>query len=898
MFGHHHLHKSAASPANTDEQSAKRLATLSPDALGEEIYKNASVHLTVATLQQTVARQIDFESATNAPTPSANKPIWDVLKELTSNKEIWRTTENIIVKITATQPTTQSSSKPEELIYTLGVSTVLQTSDTFTVEVLDIASSNIGDEVRNPPPPLMLIAENGSLIPVTENCEMRGRFLFDYQAEACIKFAVSLKEGKAKRYADFGTASGKSSLLAALPSWLRHTAGKHANFICILPNKGLADQFSNNDVRNSDSELHKSVVISSNVTSMEEWAKVCESSGQLLVIDRSEKKYKKKLQTAIANAAIVMVDEAHEILSAKEWALIHESSCVFAVTGTPSQIMQKSFNNDSPVAVFSTNEAILRKKVRGLELIDLGNQVDNDRLFLDAYLNYVGMTHIDIENNSRLFAVAQKSFVFCLDTPAEAEKIVSQLNSFAEQDSTSYSSERTNLQLTLMRAKKKVDDKAHRKIRHTNTTPATMRKKIKQWDKQNPDRSLQIRDFATDIQYTQQEQLAATINAIAMQAIFPYPNKGFDFYQEQIISRKFRQTLAAKESELLVYREWLSKKNGPKKDALLKANPCITAIHNAVLGRHDLARTIEKMIMDSRLPLKQKQVLLEACRQTAERMINAISSHHGNFSNAFIHGCDIDLKKFGACYAELVLENMSDDEANDKLARLNYGFTMNLVSQGLHADKLKFSTGTSLPSVLGVIVAGGSQSDVLSNPATITQMLARGIRGPNGACFMAISTNTHGQRPLVNISDLTPLQPSVAEVSREAYRRSDHLAERREAFKSTRNMFSTSNMMRRVQSAEAALVTSTTVDPTQYFVKSKTEELTLRFRAATAPAAINSSSQLDETEQVKNSKKVTTFLGQFTPKNSDGQLPIDVDTSYSDEDEEAAERNESLSPLF
>lgn len=865
---------------------AERIAALAPESVGNEIIKHASIHLTVALLQQAIANQVDFESATTAQRPASSKSIWDILKELTSNADNWTSSESIIIKVTGSQSSLAQSNNGSDLVYTIIVTKQQDPENQFSVEILDISSTNAEENIPEiMTSPLTLKAENNSLIPVTEHCEMRGRFLFDYQADACIKFGESLIGGKTKCFFDFGAGSGKGSMLAALLSWLQYTVGMHTNFICILPSEELADQFSNNDVRNSDAGLYDSIAISSRVANMEEWNKLCKSSGQLLIIDRSDKEYKKKLKAALSSAAMVFIDEAHEIESAKEWALIQESNCVLAVSGTPSQAMTRSFNNDDPVAVFSTNEAIRRKKVRGLELKDLGNSVPNDRLFLDAYLNHIGMTHVDIDINARLFAVAEKNIVYILDIPAEAQKTFEQLNGFASRDPQSNQAERTKLQLNLMGAKKTVDEKAHKLILST-FTPETAHKKIKQWDEENPDRSINIRDFAADIQYAQKEQLAATINAIAMQALFPIPNKGFDCYQEQIVSRKFKQTLASKEKDLAILRKWAREKNAAKKAAILKKHPCIQSLAQvANIDEKSIAASIRAMIMDSALPEEHKYTLQEACNKTARQIHDVLLQEQGgSLGDALIKGDDIDLDIFGARYAELVLEDMSDAEANEKLALLNYGFTMNLISQGLHADKLKFSTGTSIPSVLGVIVAGGSQSDVLSNPKIIAQMLARGIRGPNGACFMSIATNTHGQRPLVEIADLTPLQPSISGVSREAYRRSDQLAKRREEFLSTKQMFSTAHMLRRVKSeADAA---EPAPDPSRFFVKQKTEELVQRFRASTAPAAvkITDTQVAYETDELRSSMKVTTILEQMSLKNSDELVLIDVDCNYSDED--------------
>ncbi len=871
---------------------AERLAALAPESVGNEIIKHASIHLTVALLQQAIANQVSFESATTAQRPAASKSIWEILKELTSNADNWTSSDSIIIKVTGSQTSLAQSDNASDLVFTIDVTKAQDSENMFSVEILDISSTNAEENIPEiMTSPLILKAENNSLIPVTEHCEMRGRFLFDYQADACIKFGESLRDGKTKCFFDFGAGSGKGSMLAALLSWLQYTVGLHTNFVCILPSVELADQFSKNDVRNSDAGLYDSVAISSRVTNMDAWNKLCKSSGQLLIIDRSDKEYKKKLKAALSSAAMVFIDEAHEIESAKEWALIQESNCVLAVSGTPSQAMTRSFNNDDPVAVFSTNEAIRRKKVRGLELKDLGNSVPNDRLFLDAYLNYIGMTHVDTDINARLFAVAQKSFVFCLDTPAEAQKILDQLNGFAIRDPKSNQAERTKLQLNLMGAKKTVDEKAHKLIRNIYT-PETAHKRVDKWDEENPDRSVNIRDFAADIQYAQKEQLAATINAIAMQALFPIPNKGFDCYQEQIVSRKFKQTLAGKDAELAILRKWAREKNAVKKAAILKKNPCIQTL--AQVANNDeksISESINAMIAGSALPEEYKYTLQEACNKTARKIHDVLLQEQGSLGDALIKGDEIDLDIFGARYAELVLEDMSDAEASEKLALLNYGFTMNLISQGLHADKLKFSTGTSIPSVLGVIVAGGSQSDVLSNPKIIAQMLARGIRGPNGACFMAIATNTHGQRPIVEISDLTPLQPSISGVSREAYRRSDKLAERREAFLSTKQLFSSAQILRRVKSeADAA---APAPDPSRCFVKQKTEELVQRFRAYTSPARVTSpeSDVTTETDALRGSMQVTMMLEQLSLKNSTGQVAIDVDSSYSDaEDEESNDR--------
>lgn len=866
------------------DHATERLAALAPEFVGNEIMKHANIHLTIALLQQIITREIDFDSATTAQKPAANKSVWDTIKDVTNNAEIWGTSDSVILKISGLLPQTPPAEAiPVEL--TIDVSRTKGAANQFTLEILEV--SNTKSEVDAPAfvtTQLKLKVDNGSLIPMTEHCELRGRLLRDYQAEACKRFAESLIDGRSKRFGEMGAGSGKGSILAAIPSWLRHTAGQHGNFICILPNNTLATQYKNDDVRNSDKEMHDSLVISSDITSMDEWKRLCTSSGRLLVLDRSDKKYEKKLKTALANAAMVFIDEAHEIENAKEWALIHECPSLFAVSATPSQVMQKAFNDEDPVVTFSTSEAINRKIVRGLELADLGNNVPNDRLFLNAYHNYVGMTSIDTSINTRLFALAQKSFVFCLDTPAEAQKILEQLNGFANRDPNSNQSERTKLQLNLMGAKKTVDAKARKRIIRENSIRSA-REKIAQWETENSDRSINIRDFEADIQYAQQEQLAATINAIAMQALFPAPNKGFDFYQEQIVSRKFKKTLAEKERELAVFRKWRNEKNDVKKAALFTKNPCIQTLYRVLkIDGQALAESINTMITDSALPEAYQDTLVEACIKTAKRLHDAMLQDEGSLGDAFIQGSNIDLVKFRARYAELVLEDMSDDEAKKKLALLNYGFTMNLISQGLHSDKLNFSTGTSIPSVLGVIVAGGSQSNVLSDPKIITQMLARGIRGPNGACFMVISTNTHGRRPLVNLADLTPLQVSVAGVSREAYRRSDQLAERKEEFLTRKNVFTAESVSRRTQSEAPQ------PDPTRFFVGKIKHELNQRFRAATAPAAVTlTDSQVAvETSDLRSSMRVTMMLEQY---NSERMVTIDVDSSYSDSEDDDNNRS-------
>jgi len=776
-----------------------RTNELPPEVVGDKIITFASQHFTVGLL-----KSINKDAAT----------LWDYVINTANDTTLWQNSNEFTLEVTA-------SRNDKTVNCTIHINRTVQGE--FQVNIINIDNIEIPEYVNLSI--LLRKSECHTFHVKTEQGFMSDRTLRDYQAIALLQYGISLKDGLTKRLGLLGPASGKGSILAMLPSCLRHAVSDVGNFVCILPNSQLARQFRDDDVKNSDADLRNTVTIASEIKDLGEWETLCACTGNLLIIDRSEPGYEKKLEMALSTSTMVLVDEAHQI-PLPEWAKIYDNSkFLFAVTGTPDEDLMTHAFKKAPVIVFSTAEAINRKLVRPVKVKNMGNNVPKERLFLDAYAKYISMRGVGNDVSDNIYAINQKSFIFCLNTEEEAHKIAKQLNDFAANNGESD----RNVVIQLQNGMRK-SGKAQRVIK-----------------------------LHEEIQNGQKRQLAATLNALAINAIFPIPGKNFDYYQEQIVSKKFSQSLADKLKQFKIYRQWAQEPDADKRKGMEAQFSFIQTIRVAVsLSSHDVRAKIAGMLDAFALTDEQKNMLAALSSAITNNIIIAINSDTDPV-DALVKFEDINLEKFDALYALVVTENAAEKEKISALAQLKFGFVMNVVSQGLDAKKLPFSTGTSDPSVLGLMVVGDTRSNTFEDPTTAMQLLARSVRGPSGISFIVISTNTHGMNTLFDFTDFTPDNSKFVDALNESFAEAAELRERRTSLNQTRSNFSQTHKGRAATVPSVLSKEARETVPPQ-LVRQKTADFTKR-----TPPQLSRSSTSDEIEslQISGSGKVSTTAGFF-----------------------------------
>ena len=770
---------------------------VSEDIVSATIQNFARTHLTIYRLQSTDVGKLSFDGAVPViqPDVSHGKKIWDIVSELVNAPENWLANDRYVLN-TESNSQQKGKAKVEKIDCTVGVTknnVAPGDEQTFTVEITRIDR----EKPDNHPPaaevtPITVKPVDNSMNVITPDAEIdsKNMILRSFQTYAFIELAKSIRNKENQALCLLGPGSGKSLVMAAMRASLRSTFKDKGQFVCILPTRQLALQFRD-DVNRSDPKYadDKSLVVSSNCD-LSQWRDACNTPDKFLILNATDPDYQAKRDMALSKSAMVMVDEAHKI-SVDEWRYIQDRcGYLLALTGSATDdLLTKAFI-DKVIFTFSTADAIRLNLVRDVKLHIVDGHVPNDRLFMHIYDRHISLAAVSSDTHSPLCALSQKAFIFCLDKKAEAKKICDDLIRLAsgvtEDQTSEHSQFEFKLQMSYLRASKKLEEKLNKTIR-SQYSPGTSFQLTYEWHEEHGSVRQVPNRFAIDLQQAQQSQLAASINALALSVIF---GETFENYHELIVTKSHGSVLKVKQADVALYNHWKNEQDPVVKNAIGKANSCVTKLDaTANLSESEIRAKISAMLNTALLPDDQKQILLDYACSAASQMRDAIQNNNSLKSALLpIHVIDLDL--FGARFADVVYEDTADDDANRILAQLRYGFVMNLVTQSVTSSGLHFSTGTSEPSVLGLMVhkPKGSYNEVSKDPITAMQILARNMRGWRGRSFTTLLDDTE-DAPF-KFAALNPLEDDQLATIDKA---NDNLRRRRDTerhVRATRNRYS------------------------------------------------------------------------------------------------------------
>lgn len=776
-------------------------AQIAPDVVAQEIENFARSHVTISRLKDTNVARLTFDGAAPAVQPAISGEqrqvtLWNLMVELINTADNWKDTDKYCMKIDSVAAL-QGQPKGENVSCT--VTLIKNQTGTYTIEFTSFAGAKQTMKVPEPEPIALTVKmRDDQMVVQFDHDEIDTRdtmILRPFQTVAMMQLANSFRKGDEQALCLMGPGSGKSLIMASLRACLRHTLGQFGSIVCILPNDQLATQFMDGDLRRSDIRRADdgTVYISSQMT-VSEWELVaCGKPGNLLILDREDEDYTVKRDLALMKPVMVMVDEAHQINPA-EWEYIQRRSIyLMALTGSQTTEVMQSFA-DKVIFQFTTADAIRLKMARGAKIEVME---PHQRDFFASYLRYVSMLTVRPEADGPVYALNQKCYLFCQDRRSEAIKIRDMLIRLATATKEDKNSEKLHfqfqLQMSFLQANKDAFDKISKKLQRVYS-PGSALTKTQSW-RTNNGAPLIPKTFANDVQTAQQSQLAATINGIAHALLF---GGNFENYQEAIITKVFSKDLAAKQGELKIFHAWQDETQQEKKDALKLANGCINTFETALLVTEaQVKEKIAKLLGMSALPEAQKQALINSCLRAVARLQDAIRERK-LLSEAMVRKDEIDLQAHHVQYAEVIFPDSDEARKQEVLALFRYGFVMQLISQALKTEDLTFSTGTSVPSALGVIVYDSPHST--KDPVTAHQLWARASRSSHGKSFLVAPAFRECDE--VNMADFVPTEEEVMQKTQETHGRLEKRHETKQQVMATRKKFSNHEMSDDLPKAE------------------------------------------------------------------------------------------------
>ncbi|MDF1646188.1 MAG: DEAD/DEAH box helicase family protein [Legionellaceae bacterium] len=543
------------------------------------------------------------------------------------------------------------------------------------------------------------------------------------------KFADAMVRGNPQQLAIMGTGTGKSWVIAGV------THANGGKGVIVVPNDALAHEMKNDAIGIlQGAEAKKSVHTSKEYETVEAFAEALEGNSQIILIADDPLFHEKAM--AVQNT-IVLMDESHQHTfddkSLGTLRSLKEHNALLALTGTPTSKLKTVIGNDTLVDInvrFVMDQGGLRQNCRKTDAnvlsTDLLSTAIKGYFARDEYPSKgPGLVSVDQVRNLIAgdppmseeaaidFAMKkncqrglnQKNFVFTGDNRLRRDWIQSYQDIaeghypneiiLATQVRQARRDAEINARVEMMQAlHPEADEEALYRIAEQRVGPG---KPV---------------NLVEEVKTAQQAQIAMSMNVHALSLLYPdVPARKLESLQRQ-----------------------------GRLEALISTHTK-TPVDIAAISYEGVA---------TGLPTEQREKYIEQLQEIIERLATNPTDPHGLCTAA-----DIDLEALQAQYTasatmgSKVQAKTTAEESAAILDQMRCGLVMHVASDSC------YTTGISIPSVLGVQQIVASTADSLNNPVDAPQLHGRNIRADDLAAFnQQIVSNQVPEGQYVKLDDI------------------------------------------------------------------------------------------------------------------------------------------------